>query len=102
MSVVVIVRFPGGRLDRWKEVYADNAETMRKIAVEARGKGAIHHAFVEDENGDVMVVDEWSSMAEFEAFFATQDEIKAVMGQIGMTGPPTTVSYAVQDTPDRF
>ena len=61
MSVVVIVRFPGGQwLDRWEEAYANNAETMSKIVADGRGKGAVHHVFVEDENGDLMVVDEWA------------------------------------------
>ncbi len=102
MSVVVIVKFPGAKIDKFKEVYARNSETMSGIAAEAGGKGAIHHVFVEDENGDVMVVDEWGSTEEFESFFGTQDEIKKIISEVGPTGPPTTVSYQVLDTPDKF
>jgi hypothetical protein len=50
----------------------------------------------------MMVIDEWGSMAEFDAFFAAQEDIKAVVGEIGVSGPPTAVSYSVIDTPDRF
>ena len=33
---------------------------------------------------------------------SAQEDIKAVVGEIGVTGPPTAVSYSVIDTPDRF
>jgi hypothetical protein len=102
MSVVVVVKFPGAKIDKFREVYARNTDTMVGIATDGRTKGAVHHMFVEDENGDLMVIDEWGSTAEFEAFFATQDAIKGIMSEVGMTGPPTTVSYPVLDTPDKF
>jgi hypothetical protein len=102
MSVIVIVKFPGARLERFREVYDRNVEVMKEISAEGRGKGALHHQFVEDENGDVMVIDEWGSTEEFEGFFGAQDDIKKVVGEIGLTGQPTTVSYQVLDLPDRF
>ena len=102
MSVIVIVRFPGARIDKFREVYDRNVEVMKAISAEGRGKGAIHHQFVEDENGDAMVIDEWGSMAEFEGFFGAQDDIKKIVGEIGLTGQPSTVSYQILDTPDRF
>ena len=58
--------------------------------------------FLEDENGDVMVIDEWGSPAEFEAFFAAQEDIRALVAEMGTTAPPSTVSYRVQDSSDRF
>ena len=102
MSVVVVIKFPGATVDRFKEVYARHTETMAAVSAEGRSKGAIHHMFLADENGEMMVIDEWGSMAEFEAFFAAQDDIKAIVGEIGVTGPPTAVGYSVIDTPDRF
>lgn len=102
MSVVVIIRFPGAKIDKFREVYDRNSETMGGISADGRSKGAIHHLFVEDENGDVMVVDEWGSMEEFEGFFGAQEEIKKIMSEVGPTGPPSTVSYRVLDTPDKF
>lgn len=102
MSVVIVVKFPGAKVDKFKEVYARHAETMAAISAEGRSKGAIHHMFVADENGDAMVIDEWGSTAEFEAFFAAQEDIKAIVGEIGVTGAPSSVSYTVLDTSDRF
>lgn len=102
MSVVVVIKFPGAKIDKFQEVYARNADTMAGIAADGRSKGALHHMFVEDENGDLVVVDEWGSMAEFEAFFRAQEDIKGIMAEVGMTGPPTTVAYSVLDTSDKF
>ena len=45
----------------FREVYARNTDTMVGIATDGRTKGAVHHMFVEDENGDLMVIDEWGS-----------------------------------------
>ena len=102
MSVVVIVKFPGARTDRFKEVYDRNVEVMKAISAEGRSKGALHHQFVEDENGEVTVIDEWGSVAEFEAFFGTQEDIQKIVADMGLTGQPSTISYQVLDTPDRF
>lgn len=49
-----------------------------------------------------MVIDEWGSVEEFEGFFGAQEDIKKVVAEIGLTGQPSTVSYQVLDTPDRF
>jgi hypothetical protein len=102
MSVVVVIKFPGAKVDKFKEVYGRHAETMAAVSAEGRSKGAIHHMFVADENGEMMVIDEWGSMAEFETFFAAQEDIKAIVGEIGVTGAPTAVGYSVIDTEDRF
>ena len=102
MSVIVIVRFPGARVDKFREVYDRHTEMMKAISAEGRSKGAIHHQFVEDENGDAMVVDEWGSLAEFDAFFSAQEDIKKIVAEFGLTGQPTVVSYQILDTADRF
>jgi hypothetical protein len=102
VSVVVIIKFPGAKIGKFKEVYDRHSETMQGIVDEGRSKGAIHHLFAEDENGDVMVVDEWGSMEDFEGFFGAQEDIKKIMSEVGPTGPPSTLSYQVLDTPDKF
>jgi heme-degrading monooxygenase HmoA len=102
MSVIVIVKFPGAHADTFREVYGRHAEMMKAISAEGHSKGAIHHQFVEDENGDVMVIDEWGTLEEFQGFFGAQDDIKKIVGELGLTGQPDVVSYQVLDTPDRF
>jgi heme-degrading monooxygenase HmoA len=102
MSVMVIVKFPGAHVDKFKAVFDRHTELMSAISADGRSKGAIHHQFVEDENGDAMVVDEWGSLAEFDAFFSAQEDIKKIVAEFGLTGQPTVVSYQILDTADRF
>ncbi len=102
MSVVVIVKFPGAHVDRFKQAYDRHAEMMQAISAEGRSKGAIHHMFVEDETGEVLVIDEWGSMEEFESFFGGQQDIKKITADMGLTGAPSAVSYRILDTRDRF
>ena len=42
------------------------------------------------------------SFEEFEAFFGSQEDIKTIMDEVGVTGAPKPVSYRVVDSPDRF
>jgi hypothetical protein len=102
MSVITITEFPGVTAERFLAGYARNQATLTGIVADARGKGAVHHMFVENENGDVMVVDEWGSREQFDAFFTAQDDIKKIVAELGLAGAPATVSYRVLDTSDRF
>jgi hypothetical protein len=102
MSVIVIVDFPGATVEKVRAVHDRNRAMMNAISAESRSKGAVHHMFAEAENGDVVVIDEWGSREEFDAFFSAQDDIRKVVDEIGLTGAPTVVSYRVVDTDDRF
>jgi hypothetical protein len=99
---MVIIRFPGGRVEKFEEVFARNEDTITAISAEGRGKGALHHLFAVDENGDVLVVDEWGSVAEFEDFFNSQQDIQKVIAELELTGQPTVLTYPILDTSDRF
>ena len=75
---------------------------LKAKGTEAKGKGALHHLFVEDTAGGVLVIDEWESEAAFQAFFANQADIPQVAAAAGVNGPPTSTAYRILDTPDRF
>jgi hypothetical protein len=83
-------------------VFDRHAEMMKGIAADGRSKGAVHHQFAEDENGDVMAMDEWGSMEEFESFFGPRKTSSKVVAEVGLTGQPSTVSYRILETADRF
>jgi hypothetical protein len=102
VSVTVIIKFPGATIERFREVYDRHRDTMMGIVDDGRARGALHHAFAEDENGELTVIDEWESLDQFESFFAGQEDIKKVMAEVGMSGPPVTTGYTIVDTPDRF
>ena len=49
-----------------------------------------------------MAVDEWESEDAFHAFFDDLDDIRQVMADAGVAAPPTTTSYRILTTTDRF
>jgi quinol monooxygenase YgiN len=57
--------------------------------------------FVQDRDGNMLVIDEWESREAFDRFFAAQ-EIKRTISEIGITGEPSARHYQVLDTSDRF
>ena len=101
MSVLVITTVPAD-MGAFDKVAADNADTMRRIADEARAKGAEHHWFADDGAGNLMIVDIWDTREHFEEFFASQPDIPKMMAQAGVEARPSTVSYRVMETPDAF
>ena len=58
--------------------------------------------FVQDRDGNMLVIDEWESREAFDRFFAAQEEIKHTISEIGITGEPSAMHYQVIDTSDRF
>ena len=102
MSVIVMTKYPGKATDL-EALLDKHGETLRKIAQRGRDQGCVHHMFVEDTDGDVLIIDEWDSRESFDAFFAAQqDEIQPIAAAGGVTGPPTSTTYRIIDSPDRF
>jgi len=59
--------------------------------------------FVEDTDGNVLIIDEWDSRESFDTFFAAQqDDIQPIAAAGGVTGPPTSTTYRIIDSSDRF
>jgi heme-degrading monooxygenase HmoA len=101
MSVLVITTVSAD-VAVFEKVVSENAETMRGISDEARSRGAQRHLFADDGAGHVLIVDEWDSRESFDAFFGSQPDIGKMMAEVGVTAPPSTVSYRVLESADRF
>ena len=101
MSVLVITTLTADAAV-FEKVMSENSDTLRGISEEARSKGATRHLFADDGAGNVLIVDEWDSRESFDAFFGSQPEIGKMMQEVGVSGPPSTTSYRVIDTVDRF
>jgi hypothetical protein len=66
-----------------------NQETMLAIVEKAKSYGLIAHRFYGNDDGQVMVADEWPDVESFQRFFeATQSEIQPMMIEAGATAPP--------------
>lgn len=101
MSVLVITTVAADAAV-FEKVMSENADTLRGISDEARARGATQHLFADDGAGHILIVDEWDSRESFDAFFGSQPAIGKLMGEVGVTAPPSTVSYRVLETADRF
>ena len=103
MSVVVVTKFPGGKASNMEAIVGKHGEALTRVSDAGRRQGCLHHMFVEDTDGNVLVIDEWDSRESFDAFFAaSQGDIGPIAADAGVTGPPTSTTYRILDTPDRF
>lgn len=100
MSVIVLIRFKTDA-ETLERVAGEQADVVRRIAENARSRGALHHCFVEAD-GEVMVIDEWETADAFQAFFEGNEEIPGVLAAAGVAGPPEITVHRKLDTPDIF
>jgi heme-degrading monooxygenase HmoA len=103
MSVIVMLRIDADP-KKFEEVAAQNPDRMRAIADRAVGRGVIAHRFLGNEaSGQVMVVDEWESAEQFQAFFEDQNpEIGAMMADVGATSQPSPEFWRVLESHDKI
>lgn len=86
MSVVMVLRFPYGGID----IGAIHDEVAAKVNELAKSMGAIHHdIYLSRQTNEVVVIDEWPSADDANAFWAT-DTFREALGGAGM-GPPSEV-----------
>ena len=87
----------------FERVASENGDAMQAISERGKAAGAIHHAFYAGD-GEVWVVDEWDDPANFEAFFASEQEnigpLMAAAEVQGEPGPPMV--YRKLSTADEF
>jgi heme-degrading monooxygenase HmoA len=85
-----------------EEYAAQNAEKMQAIIELAEKHGVIAHRFYGSGDDRIMVVDEWPSEDAFNAFFAEADDIREMMGAVGMSGEPEVTFWRDLDTKDAY
>jgi heme-degrading monooxygenase HmoA len=101
MSVIVMTKFPGPAATL--EIAAkEHSDLLVRVSEEGKAAGCVHHCFVEDSDGQVLVIDEWDSEASFRAFFDNQADIPKIAAEAGVTAPPTSTAYRIIETADRF
>lgn len=100
MSVLVSVKVAGDT-ESFQRALVDRGAEFKEISDRARGVGAIHHRFGVGD-GFILVVDEWESAEQFQAFFG-DPALAAFIGSVGgaASAPDITVTEAVS-SPDEF
>ena len=98
MSVFITLRVPAdadklnkGLESRWPA-----------IMERAKQHGCLHHRFLANDNGEILVLDEWETEDGFQRFFAASDDIREMMGEIGVTSEPELTIWRPLDTPDQL
>jgi hypothetical protein len=100
MSVLIVAKFQGDSA-KFRQALLERADDFTKFSELSRSAGAIHHRFGVGE-GFVIVVDEWETAEQFEAFLANP-QLQALIAETGgSSGPPeVTVTEAVTSA-DQF
>jgi quinol monooxygenase YgiN len=99
MSVTVIIKVPGD-VAKARSAFAASGEFLKTTSEQGKAAGALHHKFAAGD-GEIVIVDEWSSREAFEKFFANP-EIAKFMADAGASGPPAVEFYETLETPDAF
>ena len=85
MAAYTITTHPVKDFDAWKAVF-DQLEPVRKEGGE-RSAVVLRHA---GDSNMVTVINTWDTIETAQAFFSRQ-ELKAAMGEAGVTAPPTFI-----------
>ena len=100
VMVTVSVKADGRKLEEWAGA---NHEHMAGIVETAKQHGAMAHRFYGDDNGNVMVLDEWPDAESFQTFFhETMDRIGPMMAAAGAQGEPQVAIWRELDTHDKL
>ena len=100
MSVLVVGKFQGDTA-KFRQALVDRADEFVAIADRARPMGAIHHRFGIGD-GFVMIVDEWETADQFNAFFSNP-ELQQFIAEIGAAGGPPELTFTeAVSSPDQF
>jgi len=86
LSVTVTIRFPVSDVAKAIEGLHSHAALLEGLFEATKGNGLLHHRFVAGD-GELMVIDEWETAAQFQTFFEGTPQVAEAMTEIGMSGP---------------
>ena len=100
MRVLIALKVHGDTA-RFRAALTERADEFVAIADRAKTVGAIHHRFGIGD-GFVLVVDEWETAQQFDAFFS-DPELQAFIGSVGASqGEPEITVTEATHSPDEF
>jgi quinol monooxygenase YgiN len=100
MSVLIVAKFQGDTA-KFVQSMKDRADEFKKISEDSKAVGGLHHRFGVGD-GFILVVDEWESIEQFQAFMANPD-LQAFIGSVGGAPvPPEVIVTEAISSPDEF
>ena len=102
MAVLVTLRIAGDPA-RVEQALKSDPDRLMAVSESAKSKGALHHRFFGNADGNgVLIVDEWETAEGFQQFFGDNPQIGAMMAEAGVTSEPEVAFWDLLDTPDQF
>ena len=99
MSVLVVMTVPGDTAT-FESFMAASGDRVVALTEKAKAAGCLGHRFGIGD-GQVVVVDEWETPEQFQAFISSPD-LQAVMGEMGATGEPQITFAQATGYPGEF
>jgi hypothetical protein len=101
MSFLITVKVKGDSA-KFRTALGEKGDKFKEISERGKAAGAIHHQFGIGEDY-VLVIDEWDSPANFEAFFS-DPQLQEFIGSVGgdTSAPPEIVVAEAVDSTDKF
>lgn len=100
MSVLITVSIDGDT-DTFRASLAERETDYRMISEQAKAAGALHHRFGAGD-GFILIVDEWATQDQFDAFFSDA-RLHQFIKEVG--GDPDTAEVTTTEaitSPDQF
>jgi heme-degrading monooxygenase HmoA len=101
MSVLMTLRVHGDAAELERRAEA-NPAAMQELRDRAVTRGLIAHRFFANEDGEILVLDEWESEEGFRRFFAESTEIPGLMAEVGVRDEPEVRFWRKLETYDDY
>ena len=100
MSTLVVMKFKGDT-ETFRRALTERAAEFTRIADAAQGAGGVHHRFGIGD-GEVVVMDEWESVAAFQKFFSDPG-LQEFIGSVGAAPEPREIIVSESvDSADQY
>jgi len=99
VGTLIVMTVPGDTA-QFEAFMAANRDRVAQLSENAKASGCLGHRFAVGD-GQVVVVDEWESAEQFQAFISSPD-IQAVMGEMGAQGEPQVTVANAKGFPGEF
>lgn len=101
MSVTIVVHFHVADADAAVKGLREHAALLEEMTVANKKAGNVRHRVFKGE-GELVIIDEWETVAQFEAFFAGNADVEKISAALGVTGPPIVSIVERADVPGTF
>jgi hypothetical protein len=101
VSVIVIVRFPVSDVAKAVDGLRAQATLLEEMTKANKKGGNLGHR-VGAGDGELVIVDEWETVEQFQGFYADNANVEHISAELGVIGSPAILVLASVDAPGTF